>query len=113
MGMAIEHDRRGGRLEDVRGVNFVEHVLVFILRRTMAENESIMLDRPEGKLLEKTAIRRTEMFARPVGSRLRGGIESVALFEISHVAIVIASNVQLGRFERSHGVEDLIRLRAV
>ena len=53
------------------------------------------------------------MLARPLGGGLGSGIKSISFFESRDKAVVVPADVVLRAFERAHGVEDLIRLRAV
>ncbi len=80
----------------------------------MAENESAALDGSERKLLEEAAIRNAQAVACPISGRLRGGIESIALFQRGRdESIVVATDIELRSFERPHRVEHLVRLGAI
>src|SRR5205085_1906171 len=91
----------------------IEKVFVLVFRRTVAKNESSAIDRTERQFFDKPSIRKAEAIARPLRGDLRGLVESGSLFGRRHEAVVIAANVVLLPSERAHGIEHLIRFRAI
>src|SRR5262249_44569916 len=108
-----EDNARFGAVEDHLRVAVMEDVLVFVVRRAVADQQFLLLDRPERQFLEESPVRRAEMLARPERGGLRRVVELLAFFVAGDDAVVVAADVQLARLPVTHGVEDLVWLRAV
>src|SRR5437868_14095573 len=76
--------------EHLRGMRFVEDVLVFVMRRAVTDDDAVVGERSERKVLEEIAIGRAEMIARPQRRLLRDVVESDAFVDSGGDAIVIA-----------------------
>src|SRR5713226_488743 len=113
MRMAVQDDRRLGRVEDARCMHLVEHVFILVVRGAVTEKKSVMFQRSQGQLLQESAIGSAEMFARPLRSEPRGVIKAVPLLEACRNPIMIPANVELGSLEGAHRVDDLIGLGAI
>ena len=111
--MTVQDHVAAMQREHLRGMRFVEDVLVFVMRRAVTDDDAVVGERSERKVLEEIAIGRAEMIARPQRRLLRDVVESDAFVDSGSDAIVITADVQLARAHRAHHIEHLIRLRAV